>query len=323
MLVLKALEVEGEIILPSFTFIATAHACLWQNATPVFCDISPDDMMVTPEAVERLITPRTSTVIGVHLFGNVCDAEALGALCRKRNLKLVFDAAHAFDCTLGPTPVGGFGNAEFLSLHATKFFSTFEGGAILTNDETLALRLQFLRNFGFRGYDDVGFLGVNGKMAEASAALGLASLPRIEARVEVLRSNHELYRRELEGIPGLSILPLGLRGRSNYHYMVVRIDAEAFGVSRDDLDRVLWKERVVSRRYFSPGCHRMEYFQKHYPQAGGNLSVTERISEQVLCLPTNLPQPARDIPVIAAIIRNVHTQAQRVGAWIRENPDAT
>jgi len=319
MLVLKALDLEGEIVLPSFTFVATAHACLWQNATPVFCDISPDDLMIDPEAVERALTPRTSAVIGVHLFGNVCDVEALTAVCREHGVTLVFDAGHGFDCCFGETPVGRFGAAEFLSLHATKPFSTFEGGAILTDDEKLCEKLRFLRNFGFRGYDDVGFLGINGKMAEACAAFGLASLPRAAARIELLKYNHELYQRELQGVPGVRILPAGIRGRSNYHYMVILIDGDAFGVSRDALNRVLWEDRVLSRRYFYPGCHAMEYFRARFPGAGRHLPVTERISEQVLCLPTNVPKPERDIPLIASLIKTIHAQADKVNRWVSEN----
>jgi dTDP-4-amino-4,6-dideoxygalactose transaminase len=320
MLVLKALDLEGEIVLPSFTFVATAHACLWQGATPVFCDISPDDLMIDPESVERALSPRTSAVIGVHLFGNVCDVEALTAVCRKHRVTLVFDAGHGFDCAFGETPVGRFGAAEFLSLHATKPFSTFEGGAILTNDERLTERLRFLRNFGFRGYDDVGFLGINGKMPEACAAFGLASLPRAGARIGRLKDNHELYRRELSGVFGVRVLPAGIRGRSNYHYMVILVDAGAFGVDRDALNRVLWEERVLSRRYFYPGCHHMEYFRTRFPGAGGSLPVTERVARQVLCLPTNVPRPERDIPLIVSLIKTVHERAEEVKRWHCANP---
>jgi dTDP-4-amino-4,6-dideoxygalactose transaminase len=318
MLVLKALDLLGEIILPSFTFVATAHACLWQNATPVFCDVRADDLMIDPGEIERLVTPRTSAIIGVHLFGNVCDVDALAAACRKHGVTLVFDGGHAFDCSYGETPVGRFGAAEFISLHATKIFSTFEGGAILTEDGALAERLRFLRNFGFRGYDDVGFLGINGKMTEASAAMGLVSLPRIGARIETLRENHELYRRELRGVPGVSVLPAGIRGRSNYHYLVILVD-DSFGVSRDALHRVLWEERVLSRRYFFPGCHRMDYFQRHFPSAGNELPVTDRVSRAVLCLPTNLARPKDDVPRIASIINTVHAQSERVNQWVSEN----
>ncbi len=319
MLVLKALELTGEIILPSFTFVATAHACLWQNATPVFCDITEDDLMIDPEEIERLSTPRTTAVIGVHLFGNVCDVDALAAECRKRGLTLVFDGGHAFDCSYGEVPVGRFGAAEFLSLHATKLFSTFEGGAILTEDGKLAERLRFLRNFGFRGYDDVGFLGINGKMAEASAAMGLVSLPRVGERIGVLREVHDLYGSELRGIPGVKVLPAGIRGRSNYHYLVILVDAGAFGVSRDALHRVLWEERILSRRYFYPGCHRMDYFRTRYPAAGTALPVTNRVSDEVLCLPTNLARPRDDIRTIASVIKTVHAQSERVDRWVAEN----
>jgi dTDP-4-amino-4,6-dideoxygalactose transaminase len=198
-------------------------------------------------------------------------------------------------------------------------FSTFEGGAILTQDDGLAGELRFLRNFGFRGYDDVGYLGINGKMPEASAAMGLVSLPMVADRIRALREVHEIYRSELSDLPGVRILPAGIRGRSNFHYLVILVDSGAFGVSRDALHRVLWEERVLSRRYFYPGCHRMDYFRTRHPAALRQLPVTDRVSEEVLCLPTQLGRPKDDIRTIASIIKAVHGQSERVKQWVVEN----
>lgn len=320
LLILKAFELEGEVILPSFTFISTAHACLWQKLSPVFCDISPIDLMIDPPRAEELITDRTSAVIGVHLFGNICDVTGLTDICRRHGLKLILDAAHAFGCRLGETPVGGLGQAEFFSFHATKFFSTFEGGAILTNDPHLDHRIKLLRNFGFRGYDDVGFLGINAKMSEASAAMGLASLPRLDQRMAQARETDALYRRHLSGIPGISLLETGRQGTTNYHYLVIMVDGDAFGVSRDTLNKVLWQENVKTRRYFYPGCHRMEPYRSLHDYPADHLPVTRKISKEILCLPTNLVRGEKDIEMITQIIKDVHRQAERINQWASETP---
>jgi dTDP-4-amino-4,6-dideoxygalactose transaminase len=316
MLVLSALGLKGEIILPSFTFIATAHACLWQGAKTVFCDISPDTLMIDATQAEKLITDETRAIIGVHLFGNICDIQGLSRLCEKYDLRLIFDAAHAFNCSWGEKPIGIFGDAAVLSFHATKFFGTFEGGAVLTNDGQLASRLRLLVNFGFRGYDDVGFLGINGKMSEASAAMGLASLPAVESREKKLSSNHRIYCDQLSSIPGISIMPIGKNGRSNYQYAIIFVDEERFGVSRDTLCTVLWKDNIIARRYFYPGCHRMEPYKTLYPSACGRLPVTEDVSKRILCLPTNMENPEEDITKIAQIIGTVHDNAKEVSQWL-------
>lgn len=314
-LLLKALGLKGEIILPSFTFIATAHACVWQNLDIVFCDISPDTLMIDPEKAERLITPRTCAIIGVHLFGNVGDVKALTKLCKKYGLKLIFDAAHAFNCSLGDKPVGGFGDGEFLSFHATKFMETFEGGAVLTSDRELNEKIGYLRNFGFSDYDQVTSLGINGKMSESSAAMGLASLPMIGKRTEKLAQVHRAYRNALAGIPGLRLLPVGETGRSNYHYAVIFVDQEGFGVARDKLCRVLWSENIQARRYFYPGCHQMDYYRSACPRHTDPLEVTESVARQVLCLPTNLDNPEADPGTIAALIREVRLKSDEVNQW--------
>lgn len=315
MLVLKALNLEGEIILPSFTFIATAHACLWQNLKPVFCDINPESLTIDADKIEELITDKTCAIIGVHLFGNTCNVERLTEICRKHELKLIFDAAHAFNCSVGNTPIGRFGNAEILSFHATKFFSTFEGGAVLTNDPELGSRIRFLKNFGFRDYDDVRFLGINGKMPESSAAMGLASLQILKARAEKLKKNYAIYRKHLDSVPGIQVLSIGTKGLSNYHYIVILVNKEKLGISRDVLTDILWKENVIARRYFYPGCHRMEPYSTLYPDAYMRLPVTEDVTKRILCLPSNLENPEQDIPTTVNIMRTVHENKDKISKW--------
>ncbi len=200
---IRALDLKGEVIVPAFTFVATAHALQWQEITPVFCDIDPETYNLDPERLAALITPRTSGILGVHLWGRPCPNERIEAVARKHHLKLVYDASHAFGCTYRGQPVGSFGDAEIFSFHATKFVNTLEGGAIVTNNDDLAAKVRLMKNFGFVNYDKVEHVGTNGKMNEVSAAMGLTSLESIDTFIAANRRNHALYRRALAGIPGV------------------------------------------------------------------------------------------------------------------------
>ena len=177
---IRALGLTGEVIIPSFTFVATANALQWQEITPVFCDIDRNTHSLDPAKVEQLITPRTSGIIGVHLWGKPCDIDGLTELARRRELKLLFDSAHAFGCSYKGRMVGNFGDAEVFSFHATKFLNSLEGGAVVTNDDSLAQKLRLMRNFGFTSYDRTESIGVNGKMNEVSAAMGLTNLDSMD-----------------------------------------------------------------------------------------------------------------------------------------------
>ena len=170
---IRAMGMSGEVIVPSFTFVATAHALQWQEITPVFCDIDPRTHNLDPNRIEEMITPRTTGIIGVHVWGRPCAVDALAEIAQRRHLKLLFDAAHAFGCSYQGQMIGNFGDAEVFSFHATKFFNTFEGGAVVTNDDELAAKMRLMKNFGFHGYDNVIYVGTNGKMSEVSAAMGL------------------------------------------------------------------------------------------------------------------------------------------------------
>ncbi len=188
---IRALELKGEVIVPSFTFVATAHALQWQEITPVFADIEPATHLIDPAQVERLITPRTTGIIGVHTWGRPCDVAALAEIADRRGLTLLFDAAHAMGCTHRGVPIGRFGAAEVFSFHATKCVHSFEGGAVATNDDDLAEKLRLMRNFGFAGYDRVVYLGINGKLSEIHAAMGLTSLedlPRVSPTIAAISS---------------------------------------------------------------------------------------------------------------------------------------
>ncbi len=301
---IRALGLKGEVIVPSFTFIATAHALHWQEIVPVFADIRGDTHTLDPDAVESMITPRTSGIIGVHTWGRCCDVEGLQAVADRHGLRLLFDAAHAFGCAYGGTRVGNFGACEVLSFHATKFFNTFEGGAVLTNDDALAEQMRLMRNFGFAGLDNVIHPGTNGKMTEVAAAMGLVNLDAVDGIVQANRRNHTLYKALLDPLPGVRVLDYDPAQDPNYQYVVAEIGRDC-PVGRDRLLEALRAENVLARRYFWPGCHRMQPYRDLYPHAGLLLPVTERIAGEVLVLPTGTGLPEQDIRTLCAVVSTV------------------
>ena len=309
---IRALGMQDEVIVPSFTFIATAHSLQWQGITPVFCDIDPQTHNLDPLQVERLITPRTTGIIGVHLWGRPCEIDALQQIANARNLKLLYDAAHAFGCSHRGRMIGNFGDAEVLSFHATKFFNTFEGGAITTNDDDLAARIRLMQNFGFAGYDDVVYVGTNGKMSEVSAAMGLVNLKSLDEFTAVNRRNYHRYQQEIKTIPGLSLIQYDESESCNFQYIVLEVDRQATGLSRDDLLKTLQAENVLARRYFWPGCHRMEPYRSYFPNASLLLSETEKVAERVLVLPTGTAVGEQEIEIISHILRAAIANAEAI-----------
>lgn len=301
---IRALELGGEVIVPSYTFVATAHALQWQEITPVFADLDPQTHNINPKCIERLITPRTSGIIGVHVWGRPCDTDAIEAIARRRNLKVMYDAAHAFGCSHGGKMIGGFGACEVLSFHATKFLNSFEGGAVVTNDDTLAEKIRLMRNFGFAGYDRVIYLGVNGKMTEVCAAMGLTSLEAIDEVVATNRRNYEAYRKGLRALPGISIIEYAPTERNNYQYVVVEVDPDDSPLNRDQLVSVLHAENILARKYFWPGCHGMEPYRSLQPNARLLLPETERVASRIMLLPTGQTVTVEMIDTICGIIRS-------------------
>ena len=298
----RALGMKGEVIIPSFTFIATAHALQWQEITPVFSDIDPETHTIDPDCVEKMITPRTTGIIGVHLWGRPCQVEALTEVADRHGLQLIFDAAHAFGCSHKGKMIGNFGSAEVFSFHATKFFNTFEGGAIVTNDDNLANKIRLMKNFGFSGYDNVIYVGTNGKMPEICAAMGLTGLESLLEFVEVNRKNYLLYKKLLENVPGIKVVSYNECEKNNYQYIVLEIDEDLAGISRDFLIQILHAENILARRYFYPGCHRMEPYQSYFPHTHMLLPVTERLVQRVISLPTGMNIREKDIATICNII---------------------
>jgi dTDP-4-amino-4,6-dideoxygalactose transaminase len=308
---IRALDLAGEVIVPSFTFVATAHALQWQEITPVFCDVDPVTHNIDPAQVEKLITPRTTGILGVHLWGRACDVVALEDIARKHSLRLMYDASHAFACSHNGRMIGGFGDAEVFSFHATKFINTFEGGVVTTNSAELATKIRLMKNFGFTDYDRVDYLGVNGKMHEVSAAMGITNLEAIDNFIAANLRNYQIYKRELSEIPGVELLSYEDHEKHNYQYVVVTITEGLAHLSRDEIMRVLDENDIFARRYFFPGCHRHAPYRSEFVKTGRTLPVTERLSGDLICLPSGSTVQEDDIVRVCKVIQRAVKSAAR------------
>lgn len=299
----RALGWQGEVIVPSFTFVATAHALQWLGIKPVFCDIDPQTHNLDPQCVEALITSQTTGILGVHVWGRPSAIDELAKIADRHGLKLAYDAAHAFGCSFQGAMMGSFGEAEVFSFHATKFYNSFEGGAITTNNDELAARMRAMTNFGFQGYDNVVSLGINGKMTEPAAAMGLTSLDALDQFIKINLRNYNVYREKLADIPGVELIVYDERERNNYQYIIAEIDGEKSILTRDQINDILHAENVLSRRYFFPGCHQMEPYRTLYPEANDRLYHTNQLTAHALSLPNGTAVTEDDIRAICQIIR--------------------
>ncbi len=301
-IMIRACGLTGEVLVPSYTFVATAHALQWQAITPVFCDIDARTHTLDPGCLTRQITPRTTGIIGVHIWGRPCDVDGLQRVADDHGLTLLYDAAHAFGTAHRGQSLTRYGRASVLSFHATKFVNAFEGGAVVTDDDELAEKMRLMRNFGFAGEDRVVYVGTNGKMCEVSAAMGITSIEAMSEFVATNRDNYEAYREGLAELPGVGLLQYDFDDDQNYQYVVLDIDSDEAGLTRDELKQVLTRNNVLARRYFWPGCHRMEPYKSLYPNSHLWLPETERVASRVLVLPTGTAVTATDIAIICQII---------------------
>ena len=309
---IRALGLYGEVIVPAYTFVATVHALHWQGMTPVFCDVDPVTHNMDPRSAEAALSPATTGILGVHLWGRPCPDD-LHKLADERDLPLLFDAAHAFACGTSVRQVGSFGKAEVLSFHATKFVNSFEGGAVLTHDPELDRRMRLMRNFGFAGFDNVVHAGTNGKLTEISAAMGLTSLESLPEIVGTNRRHHARYFARLGTIPGLRVMNYADVPRHNYQYVVVEVDPLRAGLTRDELLNTLQHENILARRYFFPGCHRMApYRDEPRRHIRVPLPVSERLCETVMLLPTGTAVSGGDIDTVCEVIEEAVASADAV-----------
>ena len=285
MMVLRALGVSGEVIVPSFTFFATGHAILWNGLTPVFANSDIDTWNVSPSDIERKITPKTSAIVAVHMYGNPCDIPALERLAQRHGLKLIFDAAHAFGSAYRGRPIGSFGDAEVFSLSPTKLLIAGEGGLITTSDTKLAAAVRATRNYGDTGAYNPEWLGLNARMTEFNAALALCGLPLVDAKVRRRNSIAQIYTEILSCLPGLRFQTTHPYDTCTYKDYSVHITPEVLGVTRDALANALLEENIETKKYFYPPLHQQSLYAKFHDPAQNDLGQTEYLADGILSLP--------------------------------------
>lgn len=280
---IQAMNLTGEVITTPFTFASTTHAIVRNGLTPVFCDIDPDTFTIDTTKIESLITDKTSAIIPVHVYGNICNVEEIERIAKKYNLKVIYDAAHAFGVKYKGVGVGNFGDASMFSFHATKVFHSVEGGAVCFKDEDYGLELYRLKNFGIRGLETVDAVGANAKMNEFCAAMGICNLRHIDGEIEKRKAVVQRYRQNLENIDGIRLSPIQRDVQSNYAYFPVLFDKEKFGLSRDDVYTVLRENGIGARKYFYPLTNTFDCYKDIFD---ANLTpVALDSSKKVLTLP--------------------------------------
>jgi len=302
---LQALRITGEVITTPYSFVATAHSLLWNGIKPVFVDIDPQSFNLDPRKIEAAITPQTTAIVPVHCYGRPCDVRGIQSIADNYNLKVIYDAAHAFavECHCGS--VLTHGDLSVLSFHATKGFTTFEGGAIVCQDAKTKQRIDHLKNFGFVDEVTVVAPGINGKMSEFNAALGLLQLEGIDKALAKRAAVDGRYRRALAHVPGIRCLPPAAEVRSNYAYFPILVQPE-FAISRDALYQRLRDHNIFARRYFYPLISDFPMYRGLPSAAHTNLPVARRIAEQVLCLPLYPDLPLTQVDRIVDLLKAPH-----------------
>lgn len=298
---LQALRVTGEVITTPFSFVATAHSLLWHGNKPVFVDIDPDTLNIDPAKIEAAITPQTTAIMPVHCYGHPCEVDAIQRIADIYNLRVIYDAAHAFGVQDARGSILNHGDLSVLSFHATKVFNTFEGGAIVCGDAKTKARIDQLKNFGHAGEVTVVAPGINGKMSEVNAAMGLLQLRYVDAAIHARGTIDATYRRHLQGVPGIHCLADAGEKRANYAYFPILVD-DGFALSRDDLNDALRAHGIVPRRYFYPLISEFPMYRSLHSAQRDNLPVAWARSRQVLCLPIYPDLSLADVERIAGFI---------------------
>jgi dTDP-4-amino-4,6-dideoxygalactose transaminase len=310
MLVIRAAELTGDVIVPSFTFAATAHSVAWNGLRPVFADIDPGTLTLSPQAVRRSVGVRTSAILATHVYGTPCDVEGLAAVALEHGIRLFFDAAHAFGSRRQGKPVGGFGHAEVFSLSPTKVMIAGEGGIIATNDDVLAERCRIGRDYGNPGDYDCIFVGLNARMSEIHAALALRSLEGLDERLKVRNTLASAYRAALAELPGISFPEVPEGSKSTFKDFTILVDPDAFGLDAAELGRALAAEGVETRRYYAPPVHTMRAY-RYLNGRNGHLPVTEQISPRVLTLPLWSDMTESHLVSVSDAIDGIYRAARR------------
>ncbi len=315
---LQGMGISGEVITTPFTFVATTHALFWNKIRPVFVDIEPDFYTIDPEKVEAAITPWTTAILAVHVYGHPCNLKRLADIARRHNLRLLYDAAHAFGVKVGNRPIAHFGDLSMFSFHSTKLFHSIEGGMLIFREPGLKGLFDYLKNFGFRSEVEVVMPGTNAKMNEMQALMGIKVLSYLGETIRKRSLITELYRTLLAEVPGVRLVPpLSRDVQYNYAYFPVEVDEKEFGMSRDALYERLKEWNVHTRRYFYPlicdfPCYRSI-------PVNGALKTARRVAERILTLPIYDTLDLADVETICRIIRGLHQEIKKA-ASVRAEP---
>ena len=299
---LRALGIKGDVITTPFSFIATAHSIKWNGLNPIFVDIDPSTCNINPDKIEDAITDQTTAILPVHIYGNPCDTKNIKSIAIKNNLRVIYDGAHAFGVTQNRKSILNEGDLSVLSFHATKLFNTFEGGAIVSHSFEMKKRIDNLKNFGFQNEITVDGIGINGKMNELQAAMGLLQLKYIDSVIESRKNITEIYLEGLKEVNGISILDNMESVKNNYAYFPIFIDEKIFGKTRDEVYEELKKNNIYGRRYFYPLISQFRAYQDLQSAKKKNLPLAEQMSKEVICLPIYPDLDNRDIERIVEIL---------------------
>lgn len=297
---LQALELKGEVITTPYTFASTTHAIVRNGLQPVFCDIKEEDCTIDPEKIRELITRDTCAIMPVHVYGNICDVENINKIAQEYNLKVIYDAAHAFGEKVDGISVGTFGDATCFSFHATKAFNSIEGGAVVYKEEEYGRKLYELKNFGIHGTEEILGVGANAKMNEFCAAMGICNLRHFDVILQKRRILWERYRELLNGVKGITLCSLQDNVTYNYSYFPIFIEAEQYGTSRNELQKKLYDNEVYARKYFYPITSEFQCYQNIYKKIPTPIALKK--SNQVLTLPLYEDLNIEDVEKICDII---------------------
>ena len=301
---IKALKLTGEVITTPFTFPATPHCISWNNLTPVFCDIDPITMNIDPDKIESLITKKTSAILTVHVFGTPCDVKKIQKIADKHKLKVIYDAAHAFGTKINGIGIGNFGDVSMFSFHPTKLFHTAEGGALTFKDIKLKTKIDLLKNFGIKSQEEVVDIGINGKMNEIQAVLGLLVLEKVEGEMKKRKLLLDTYHHYLRNIEGINFVKLPVNIKKSYQYFTIRINGKEFGKSRDYVYDKFKKYNVFTRKYFYPLCSEYPHYKNLSSSKKTNLPVAHKVVNEVLSMPFYGKLSVNDVEKICNILKN-------------------
>lgn len=299
---LQALRITGEVITTPYSFVATTHSLWWNGIKPVFVDIDPSTGNIDPDKIEAAITPKTTAIMPVHVYGKPCDTRRIQQIADKYGLKVIYDAAHAFGVEVNGESILKAGDMSTLSFHATKVFNTIEGGALVMHDEVTKKRIDYLKNFGFAGETEVVAPGINSKMDEMRAAYGLLNLKQVDAAIEARHQVAVKYREALRSIEGITFMDDMPGVKHNYSYFPIFIDAEKYGMTRDELYFKMKEKNVLGRRYFYPLISEFTTYRGLESSRPDNLSNAHKMADSVICLPMHHELSKEDIDRILATL---------------------